>query len=326
MIQPRQSKAYGVSVAGLMVTIGLILPFATAHAFGMPGTILLPMHIPILLCGLLCGEKYGAACGLVTPILSSILTGMPPVFPMLPIMIVQLTALGFFGGLMYKRFKLPLYPSLIIAMSAGWVLYGLMFSTLVFAAGTGIRALTVSAALTTGIPGLIIQLTIVPALIGSIGHLHKNKTHAQNMQEDIIEQARQIIKSGKASCVVIQDGTIVYRADGRGVSPLLNLYRNNPEKLQNAYVVDKIIGKAAAAILILGGAKSAYGEVMSAAALQYLRSKGIKIGFGRCVDVITSRSGTGICPIERAILDIDDPEEAVVAIIERLKSLQQSAG
>ena len=84
------NKNQKLAITGLLLAIGIILPFATAHGIGIPGTVLLPMHIPVLLCGLLCGPAYGSGLGLVLPILNSLLTGMPVLYPMAPIMTAEL--------------------------------------------------------------------------------------------------------------------------------------------------------------------------------------------------------------------------------------------
>ncbi|MCL2588788.1 MAG: DUF1893 domain-containing protein [Oscillospiraceae bacterium] len=326
MTDTRQGQSFHMIVTGLMVALGLIIPFATAHGFGLPGTVLLPMHMPILLCGLLLGARYGLIAGLITPLLSSVLTGMPPVFPMLPIMIVQLGGMGFVSGFLRHRFRLPLYVALIGAMLSGQVLYGLMFEALLLAAGAPIRALSVSAAITTGLPGLLIQLTLIPAVVKSIEHVRAQKAKSETSQlDDLISEARRMLKAGEASCVVIQNDKIVYAVDGRGVSPLLNLYQSAPEQMKGAYVVDKIIGKAAAVILTLGEVRGVYGEVTSVAAESYLKTHGIDVRYGICVDVISNRGGTGICPIERSVLHIDDPREAVDTIIESLETLRRNA-
>jgi len=118
-----------------------------------------------------------------------------------------------------------------------------------------------------------------------------------------------------------QHTKIVYAANGRGVSPLLALYRNDPAKLKGSCVFDTIIGKAAAAILVLGGARAAYGEVMSAAARDYLARHNISAEYGALVDAITNRSGDGICPIEKSVLDAEDPGECLARIEAAVKAL-----
>ena len=83
-------KTKKLTLAGMLLALGIILPFATSHGIGVPGNILLPMHIPVYLCGLLCGPLYGALCGLVLPLLNSVLTGMPVIYPMMPLMTVEM--------------------------------------------------------------------------------------------------------------------------------------------------------------------------------------------------------------------------------------------
>ena len=80
----KYTSPYRIVLAGVLTALGVLLPFVTAHAFGVPGTVLLPMHLPVLLMGLLCGPQFGAAGGLLIPVISSLLTGMPVAFPMLP--------------------------------------------------------------------------------------------------------------------------------------------------------------------------------------------------------------------------------------------------
>ncbi|WP_411655806.1 ECF transporter S component [Anaeromassilibacillus sp. SJQ-1] len=78
MFQTQHRQAVRLTTTALCIALGLLLP-TVFHVFGTgAGTALLPMHLPVLLCGLLCGWQYGAACGILVPLLSSILTGMPP--------------------------------------------------------------------------------------------------------------------------------------------------------------------------------------------------------------------------------------------------------
>ncbi|HBN82057.1 MAG TPA: ECF transporter S component, partial [Ruminococcaceae bacterium] len=79
-----------LTAAGMCIALGIVLPIAF-HAIPNAGSILLPMHIPVLLCGLLCGWPYGLACGVLSPLLSSLLTGMPPA-AYLPSMVCELAA------------------------------------------------------------------------------------------------------------------------------------------------------------------------------------------------------------------------------------------
>jgi hypothetical protein len=280
------------------------------------------MHIPVLLCGLLCGPVCGALAGIATPALSCFFTQMPSLYPMLPIMAVQLTAMGFVGGFLRKKLRAPLYVALLAAAVCGWVMYGLGFASLMLASGGTLKILSVTGALTQGLPGMAVQLTLIPALVAAVER-YRRAGSAEAPSPELISEARRLIKSGEVSCVVIREGAIIHTADGRGVKPLLELYNNEPEKLKDSCVVDKIIGKAAAMILILGGSASVFGEVMSVSARDYLTKRGIRHNFGRCVDVITARDKTGICPIEKSVLTVDDPKEGIVNITQTVNRLMR---
>lgn len=320
-----RSAAYKTVTMGLFIAIGLILPFFTSHAFGIPGTVLLPMHIPVLLCGLICGPLSGAITGAAVPLLSSFITGMPAPYPMLPIMVVQLFALGLLSGLLYRKIKLPIYPSIGIAMASGWALYGLVFAVLLLTGSGELRALSVFAALLQGIPGMAIQLILVPILVKAVDRrgVSGKKQKQENM---LLDDAKAIIKSREASFIVVKHGKIVHTAEGRGVSPILRLYESDPEMLKGAAIADKIIGKGAAMILVLGKVKKIYGEVMSVAARDYLEERNIPIEYGRCVDVITARNDKGICPIEKSVLAIDDPDEGLAVLKKTIARLMEKAG
>ena len=84
-------------LAALFLAIGVVLPTAT-HSIPNAGSVLLPMHIPVLLCGLTCSWQYGLLCGLLSPALSSLITGMPPA-AVLPAMVCELAAYGLLSGL-----------------------------------------------------------------------------------------------------------------------------------------------------------------------------------------------------------------------------------
>lgn len=116
----------------LCIAIGVLLPMAF-HVIPNGGSVFLPMHIPVLICGLFCGAPYGLACGIITPFLSSMTTGMPPAM-ILPQMMIELAVYGLVTGLCEKHInfknEMPkLYISLIIAMLAGRIVNGLINCT-----------------------------------------------------------------------------------------------------------------------------------------------------------------------------------------------------
>ena len=150
----------------LCAALCVVLPMAF-HAVQNAGQIFLPMHIPVLLCGLMCGWPFGFICGILGPVLSSLLTGMPPA-AMLPSMAIECAAYGCVTGLCMKYIhtKKPvadLYISMVIAMIAGRVLAGLAKS-FILSPGTAPFA-WVTTSLVTGIPGIVIQLLLIPLIV-----------------------------------------------------------------------------------------------------------------------------------------------------------------
>jgi len=143
----------------------VVLPLAF-HSIPNGGNMFLPMHIPVLLCGLVCGWPYGLICGLAGPFLSS-LTGMPPP-AVLPSMMVECSVYGLITGLMMRFVRTrsaaaDLYISMLTAMVAGRTLAGFA-KALIFTPGTAPFA-WVSTSLVTGIPGICIQMIVMPAVI-----------------------------------------------------------------------------------------------------------------------------------------------------------------
>ncbi len=157
----------GLVFAALCAALGVILPQAF-HAVPNAGSVLLPMHIPVLLCGLTCGWGWGLACGTLTPLLSHLLTGMPPA-AYLPAMLCELAAYGLISGVLSHlvrtgRRGVDLYVQLPAAMVMGRVVYGAM-NALVFRAGTYSMEIFLTAAFVTALPGILIQLAVLPALV-----------------------------------------------------------------------------------------------------------------------------------------------------------------
>ena len=147
----------------------LVLPMAF-HAIPNAGQVILPMHIPVLLCGLLCGWPFGAACGLIGPFLSSVITAMPPA-AMLPSMMVECAVYGFISGLLMKYVRTgksgaDLYISLISAMAAGRIAAGFA-KAWIFTPGVSPFA-WVTTSLVTGIPGIALQLVLMPLVVAAL--------------------------------------------------------------------------------------------------------------------------------------------------------------
>ena len=148
-------------LAALCVALGVVLPVAF-HSIPNAGSVPLPMHIPVLLCGLVCGPVYGLLSGILTPLLSSMITGMPPM-AYLPSMLCELAVVRRRFVRTGKR-PLDLYIQLVSAMLIGRLVYGVM-NALIFSAGNYSFAVFVSGAFVTALPGIVIQLVLLPAVV-----------------------------------------------------------------------------------------------------------------------------------------------------------------
>ena len=154
-------------ITAMCIALCVVLPMAF-HAIPNAGSIFLPMHIPALLCGLITSWPFGLLCGLAGPLLSSLLTGMPP-SAILPSMMVELAVYGLAAALMMKYVKsgnlyADLYISLVTAMLAGRVIAGIA-KALIFTPGKITLAAWVSSGFIVSWPGILIQLAIIPSLV-----------------------------------------------------------------------------------------------------------------------------------------------------------------
>ena len=170
--------------------MGVWLPLLTVHMFGNPliGRILLPMHIPVFLCGLICGPRYGFICGLMSPVLSNAVSLMPE-YPMLAIMMVELPIYGLVSGLLNRYLRLHAYIALPAAMLAGRLGYGLAFYVLNII-DTISPALSVGVAFTTGLAGIAIQLLIVPVIVDIIMPKNFKKANSGLQKACLFDKSR----------------------------------------------------------------------------------------------------------------------------------------
>lgn len=152
----------------MFLAIGLLLPFLTGQLKTI-GSMLLPMHIPVILCGLICGWQYGAAVGFILPLLRNLLFGMPPM-PGAISMALELCTYGLVVGLLYGISKwkciISLYRSMIIAMLAGRAVWGVaQIIVLGIKGGSFTFEAFMAGAFLNAIPGIILQLVFIPVLM-----------------------------------------------------------------------------------------------------------------------------------------------------------------
>ncbi len=165
----KNKKIEKLVLAAMFLALGMVLPFFTGQ-IPQIGKMLLPMHIPVLLCGLICGWNYGMAVGFVLPLLRSAVFTMPVMFPTAVGMAAELMTYGGVIGFLYAHSRwqciVSLYRCLIAAMVSGRVVWG--FAQL-FLLGIGAEGFTLQAflagALLNAIPGIVVQLVLVPAVM-----------------------------------------------------------------------------------------------------------------------------------------------------------------
>lgn len=135
-----------------------------------------------------------------------------------------------------------------------------------------------------------------------------------------LEQAKSLLKEQNLTCAIVGN-TTNYTSTQRGVAPLLACYH---QKLAEPHcsAADKVVGRAAAFLYQLLEVDAVYAEIISRPALKVLENAGIQTEYGQLVDAIINRTGTGFCPMESAVLKINDPHEALIAIEETLKKLR----
>ena len=158
-----------LTLTSVCVALCVVLPIAF-HSIPNAGTIFLPMHIPVLICGMICGWPYGLVCGLMGPLLSSAITGMPPV-AMLPAMMVECGTYGAVSGLVLKFLRTgktygDLYIALVVAMIAGRVISGIA-KALIFSPDLAMSA-WVASSFVTALPGIVIQLVFLPGVVAML--------------------------------------------------------------------------------------------------------------------------------------------------------------
>lgn len=156
-----------LTLSALFLALGLILPFFTGQIQEI-GNKLLPMHIPVLLCGVICGWKYGLIVGFITPLLRNLLFTMPAL-PNAIGMAFELATYGAIIGLIYYKLgksKLRIYISLLSAMIAGRIVWGIV-SIIIYSLQQSAFTwqIFIGGALLNAIPGIILQLVLIPILL-----------------------------------------------------------------------------------------------------------------------------------------------------------------
>ncbi|MBO7175944.1 MAG: ECF transporter S component [Clostridia bacterium] len=166
-------------LAALCLALAYDMPFLTGQIPEI-GSMLCPMHIPVLLCGFICGWPWGLAVGLIAPLFRSFTIGMPPLYPTAICMSLELAVYGAMSGWLHRRLprKKPyIYLSLLVAMLAGRLIWGgAMFVCLGIDGGQFTMAAFLAGAVVNAVPGIVAQIVLIPVLVMAADRwLAKNK-------------------------------------------------------------------------------------------------------------------------------------------------------
>lgn len=156
-------------LSAMFFALGLVLPFLTGQIREI-GNMLLPMHFPVLLCGLICGWKYGSIVGFFVPIIRSLVFGMPVLYPNAVGMAFELLTYGLLAGLLFQKSDIQnakrIFCTLLITVISGRIVWA---TAQIFMLGLGDGGFTFTIFLSKGllnaIPGLVLQFTLIPAII-----------------------------------------------------------------------------------------------------------------------------------------------------------------
>lgn len=163
-----------LTYSGLFLALAVLLPLVF-HLAGAAGQIFLPMHIPVILCGFICGKKYGLLVGAVAPLLNTLILGMPVIYPIGIAMVFELAAYGFFAGFLYEKLRGVIRP-LLYAMIIGRVvrIAATFLITVPFGATFVFKGI-LTAIFITSVWGIIIQIVLIPIIIAVYKRLALNK-------------------------------------------------------------------------------------------------------------------------------------------------------
>lgn len=169
----RHQKILKMILAGLFLALAYVMPFLTGQIPSV-GNMLCPMHIPVILCGFICGWQYRLLIGVMAPLLRSLTLGMPPIFPTAVAMAFELATYGAISGILYQvlpKKKPFIYVALLIAMIVGRLVWGLVTFICMSVSGNEYTfALFIASAVTNAIPGIVVQIVLIPILVMVIGN------------------------------------------------------------------------------------------------------------------------------------------------------------
>lgn len=173
--------------AAMLLAVGIVLPFFTGQV-PQVGSMLLPMHLPVIVCGLICGWQYGGIVGFILPLLRHVLFGTPPM-PNGIAMAFELAAYGAVSGFLYNRSRwqciVSLYRSLIIAMVIGRIVWGGVRVLMLGMTGNAFTwQMFMAGAFLNAVPGIILQLVFIPALMVALNKTGLVRFHGKQVSRE----------------------------------------------------------------------------------------------------------------------------------------------
>lgn len=137
-----------------------------------------------------------------------------------------------------------------------------------------------------------------------------------------IDIAKNILKDEELALVVVKDGEVIYKSNGRGIKPLYTAHSEMKNSLKGASIADKVIGKAAAMICADAEIHELYADLISKNALEVLEEAEISTSYGLAVPAIKNRDQSGLCPMENLSLKAENIDELLTGITNFLKNIK----
>ncbi len=164
----KQNQLINLALSAMFLALAFVMPFLTGQIQQI-GNMLCPMHIPVILCGFICGGPWGLIVGFLAPLLRSFILGMPPMYPVAFAMAFELAAYGLMSGILYRIFpkkKGYIYCSLVISMIIGRMVWGtVQFACLGFDSSKFGFDAFLAGAVANALPGIILQIVIIPIVV-----------------------------------------------------------------------------------------------------------------------------------------------------------------
>lgn len=298
-------KVEKIVFSGILIAIGVILPIIFHLIPGNIGLIILPIHYSAYLAGGFFGPIIGLCVGCLTPILSYFITGMPN-FPMFIIISLETACYGLIFGFLYYKKKYNIYISFVTSMISGRLvnfINAYFIANLLFAqASQAFQLGNILYNFSIGLIGASIQFLVIPIVIKRVNQafpFDNNFTHIFNY-----------LKPNK-TCVLINNSKIIYESNENSIKPLIKYLLENGIPNENTILIDKIVGIAIANVILYCNIKTVYTQIISKPALDLLKNNQVDVYFEKLVDNILRYDKVDICPMEKKLLTINSPQEAV---------------